>query len=81
MMFTQVISEVFSENEMSSAKVAEMFAEADVDGNGRVRENNEFLFSDLKSELAGARCKQLCCEVMKSRSRVDGEDFGMVGHE
>lgn len=33
----QVISEVFSESDMSSAKVAEMFVEADWDGSGRVR--------------------------------------------
>ena len=38
----QVISEAFSEEEMPSAKVAEMFAEADWDSSGRVRTRDSY---------------------------------------
>lgn len=36
-MYAQVISETFCERDMPPSKVAEMFAEADWDGSGRVR--------------------------------------------
>lgn len=76
-MYAQVVSETFCESDMPPAKVAEMFAEADWDGSGRVRNPSDerFRASGTESSLSAAQSLALSRRAIGHHCRALGPWF------